>query len=145
MLPIGWYFFDVTAAVTRWTNGKYSKRSHKIRNRLLIEKGEITVVRSNATLAQVGTEKEKCSFIPTGSFQSATLSIYTDIPEIVDSRSKRDVQSKKKWRKQSRGRNKRKGKKCRLHTRLLDFSEVRNYTAMLDASPIQIITLQLFM
>jgi hypothetical protein len=127
-LPIGWYIFDVTAAVSRWLNGKYSKRPPITTNQLLIEKGEINVVRNNASIAQVHTQQEKYSFIPKGMFQIATLSIYSDVTKAVDYRSKRDAYSNKKRKTKSRRRNKRKGKKCRLHSHVLDFSEVSNYT-----------------
>ena len=126
-LIIGWYTFDVTSAVLRWLTVKRTKKSSKISNQLMIEKGRMTVDKRNVNDTRLSSMKRDVSIIPGGEFEKAILYVYSDGVNPRKSRVRRAVSKKGRRGQNSRRKSyRRKGEKnCRLHKRRLDFAEVK--------------------
>ena len=107
----------------RWSNTKMSKKKAIVSNKLVIEKGQISVAKNSSTLLNGRTNTKKFSFIPTGYFMTPVLYVHSERPQktIYKKRHKRDGASKGVKRKSY---NEVKKLGCRLRRWHLDFSQV---------------------
>ena len=129
LLIIGWYTFDVTDAVLRWLTVKRSKKSSKISNQLIIEKGRMAVVKKSVNNTKLSSVKKDISLLPEGVFEKASLYVYSEDAKHKESREKRAASNANRRGHNSRGRrpHRRKGgikMNCRRHRQYVDFMEV---------------------
>lgn len=131
----GWYTFDVTDAVLRWlTVNRLTKKSSKISNQLILEKGRMAVVKKSVNNTKLSSVKKDISLLPEGVFEKASLYVYSEDANHKNSREKRAASNTNRRGHNSRGRQRMQRRKgglrmsCRRHKQYVDFMEVKYET-----------------